>query len=58
MCFLNTEDSKENKLRRGGSMFGKYANIAMETIDSDIIIMLCDDDALIPDYLFNLNVFI
>jgi hypothetical protein len=43
------------KNKQGGSIFGKYANIAMETLESDITIMLCDDDALTPDYLEYLN---
>jgi glycosyltransferase involved in cell wall biosynthesis len=32
-------------------------NKAIEESDSDIVIVLCDDDALFPDYLTNLNKF-
>lgn len=55
--FYNTCDTKEEKLRRGGSNFGHIANQAMIKTESDISIMLCDDDALYPDYLENLNYF-
>ena len=56
--FYNTNDSIENKLSRGqehGSIFGKYAQIAVEESDADYVLMLCDDDALYPGYLENLN---
>jgi len=55
--FYNTNDTKEQKLERGGSIFGYFANEAMKNTDSDISIMLCDDDALYPNYLQNLNNF-
>lgn len=47
----------EAKLSLGGSIFGKYVNQTIEQTDSDIIILLCDDDALCKDYLTNLNKF-
>jgi len=47
--------TNEEKLNQGGSIFGKYANLAITDSDADIIIMLCDDDALLPNYLSNLN---
>ena len=56
--FYNTNDSVENKLSRGqehGSIFGKYAQIAVEESDADYVMMLCDDDALYPGYFENLN---
>jgi glycosyltransferase involved in cell wall biosynthesis len=55
--FYNTNDSVKAKLKQGGSIFGKYANIAMEQIFHDIVIMLCDDDALTPGYLEYLDLF-
>lgn len=55
VVFYNTNQSSEDKNKQGGSIFGKYANIAMETLESDITIMLCDDDALTPGYLEYLN---
>ena len=53
--FYNTGDSVDVKLARGGSIFGKFANDAMYNSSADITIMLCDDDALFPGYLSNLN---
>lgn len=55
--FYNTNDSVEEKLKRGASIFGKFANEAMEKSDADITFMLCDDDAIYPNYLSNLNNF-
>ena len=55
--FYNTNDTKEEKIKRGGSIFGMYANKGIEETKSEIVIMLCDDDALIKNYLFNLNEF-
>jgi glycosyltransferase involved in cell wall biosynthesis len=54
---VNTHDSPEDKQTQGGSMMGKAANQAMERYDSDIVVMLCDDDAMMPEYLENLNTF-
>lgn len=50
--FYNTHDTVENKKERG-SIFGSFFNIAMSESDADLVIMLCDDDALYPDYLEN-----
>lgn len=52
-----TNDTRANKLARGGSVFGGFANQAIQDSNANIVIMLCDDDALIPDYLTNLNNF-
>lgn len=49
------DDSKEDKLRRGGSVIGEYMNKAMKELGCDLAIFLCDDDLLLPDYLENLN---
>jgi len=49
---------KTGNIRENGhSIFGKFANQAMIESDSDISIMLCDDDALLQDYLMNLKNF-
>lgn len=53
--FYNSNDSIQSKLERGGSIHGKYMNIALEESTADIAIILCDDDALIPDYIENLS---
>lgn len=55
--FYNTNDSKEEKLKRGASIFGKFANEAMINSTADISIMLCDDDAIYPNYFEYLNAF-
>jgi glycosyltransferase involved in cell wall biosynthesis len=49
--------SDDEKIKIGGSIFGKYVNDAIQNTDADIIILICDDDALFPDYLENLNKF-
>ncbi|NQT21888.1 MAG: GNAT family N-acetyltransferase, partial [Candidatus Omnitrophica bacterium] len=51
-----TQDSPERRKLRG-SIFGKYANKAMEESNAILTIMLCDDDALLPSYFKNLNRF-
>lgn len=56
--FYNTNDSIEDKLTRNkeqGSIFGKYAQQGIVDSDADYVIMLCDDDALYPEYMNNLN---
>jgi hypothetical protein len=53
--YYDINQSKEEKTRQGGSIFGKYANNAIQESDADYVIMLCDDDALISTYLSNLN---
>ena len=55
--FYNTNDTIKKKIDRGGSEFGKLANEAVKNSDADIVLMLCDDDALFSDYLDYLNRF-
>ena len=55
--FYSTFDSPQDKENQGGSNMGKSANQAMGQIDSDITLILCDDDALMPGYLEYLNEF-
>lgn len=55
--FYNTGDTKAAKQARGGSIFGKFANDAIQESDADIGVMLCDDDALFPTYLEGLSIF-
>lgn len=50
-----TNDTLEMRKERGNSIFGKFANLAMAESEADISVMLCDDDALLPDYTLNLN---
>lgn len=57
LFFMPTNDTQEQKEVRGGSIFGKFANEAMATIPSDLVIMLCDDDKIYPSYIGNLEKF-
>ena len=53
---IKTGDTLHTKTKRGESIFGMFANIALEKhSDADICLMLCDDDGLTSDYLENLN---
>lgn len=54
---IQTMDPQERKALRGGSQFGLYANAAIEASDADLVLMLCDDDVLIDDYMERLNDF-
>ena len=47
--------SDDEKQIQGGSIFGKYVNEAILKSNSDIIILICDDDALVSNYLNILN---
>lgn len=53
--FYRCDDSREDKERNGGSLHGLYLNKAMYESDADGACILCDDDALMPDLLLNLN---
>lgn len=55
ISYVQTFDTEERKASRGGSQFGEFANCAINTSDADIVIMLCDDDLLKPNYLQELN---
>lgn len=48
-------DTPYQKLAQGGSRHGEYINKAILESDADAVVILCDDDALLPDYLTNLN---
>jgi hypothetical protein len=49
--------SDSEKVKIGGSMFGKYVNESIINSDCDIVMLICDDDALDSNYLNNLNDF-
>ena len=51
-----TNDTLENKSIRG-SIHGSYMNKAIKEIESDIVVMMSDDDAVHRDYFKNLNAF-
>lgn len=50
---MSDEEKKINK----GSVFGKYTNETILNTDADIIVPICDDDAILPNYMTNLNRF-
>jgi glycosyltransferase involved in cell wall biosynthesis len=53
--FYRLDDTVAQKNEQGGSRHGSMLNDAMDKSDADIVIILCDDDALTPAYLGNLN---
>jgi len=53
--FYNTHDSIQTKLLASGSRIGMLMNQAIRESQTEIALMLCDDDALFLDYLHNLN---
>jgi hypothetical protein len=54
--FYRTEDSIEDKVRQGGSRIGQIMNDAVKASNADIVVILCDDDALVEGYLDALSV--
>jgi glycosyltransferase involved in cell wall biosynthesis len=54
VTFYRTYATAEQKLASGG-MLGFVMNQMIKDSDADLAIMLCDDDMLHPEYLFNLN---
>jgi hypothetical protein len=48
--FYRIDDTEEQKRAQGGSVHGKYMNLAMEESNAEIGVILCDDDALFPTY--------
>lgn len=57
VTFYNIPDTKADKQARGGSIIGEKMNEAMDTLGCDLVILACDDDAVHPDYLGNLNTY-
>ena len=55
--YYDINQTIEEKLQQGGSIFGKYSNLAIQESNADIVIMLCDDDAILPNYLHDLNLY-
>ena len=48
----------EQKKQQGGSIHGSYLNKAINESNADHVIILCDDDAIFPNFLTNLNTFL
>lgn len=57
ISYIQTLDSEKNKIERNGSIFGHYANCAIDVYDADIVYMLCDDDMIKSDYMEKLSDF-
>lgn len=43
-------DSETQKMQQGGSRHGHYMNEAIKKSDSDVTVILCDDDAIVYGY--------
>lgn len=56
--FSYIDDTVEKKKYQGGSLHGQYLNQAIEQSDADHVIVLCDDDAIYPNFLESLNKFL
>lgn len=53
--FHYINNTPEQKREQGGSIHGKYVTDAVKQSDADHVILLCDDDAIYPNFLDNLN---
>ena len=53
--FYYIDNTIEDKVKQGGSIHGKYLNDAIYNSDADHVIILCDDDAIYPNFLTKLN---
>lgn len=53
--FYNTNDTMKDKITNSGSRIGMLMNQAIKESDAEAAFMLCDDDALYPEYLRNLH---
>lgn len=53
--FYICSDTPEQKKEQGGSRHGQFVNEIILASNSDLVFLLCDDDAVIPDYLTNLD---
>lgn len=57
VTYMPINQTDDDKLLQGGSRHGEYMNSIIENSNSDVVIILCDDDALHSDYLTKLNTF-
>jgi glycosyltransferase involved in cell wall biosynthesis len=53
--YISINDSESDKISQGGSRHGAFINKSIHNSNSDIIITLCDDDALVNGYFEYLN---
>ena len=57
ITYIPTYDTDEIKKSVGGSRHGHFMNESIRNSDADVIVILCDDDALISDGLNKLDKF-
>lgn len=55
--YIAINQSDDEKAKQGGSRHGEYMNNIITNSQSDIVVILCDDDILKEDYLDKLNDF-
>jgi len=53
--FYEVGDTLDDKIKRGESIFGKYLTEASNSSESDYAVLVCDDDALLPNYINQLS---
>lgn len=50
ITYVPISDSEEQKIAQGGSRHGLFMNQAILNSNSDIVVILCDDDAIVEGY--------
>lgn len=55
VTYYPTFDSDEKKKAQGGSRHGEFMNLSIKKSNADIIVILCDDDAILNGYFEYLN---
>lgn len=56
--FHYIDNTPQQKEKQGGSLHGKYLNIAIQQSDADYVMILCDDDAMNPSFFKEFNDFL
>lgn len=56
--FHYIDNTPQQKEQQGGSIHGKYLNIAIQESDADYVMILCDDDAMYPTFFSKFNNFL
>lgn len=56
--FHYIDNTPQQKEQQGGSIHGKYLNIAIQESDADYVMILCDDDAMNPPFFSKFNEFL
>jgi len=53
--YIPINDSTDTKIQQGGSRHGEFMNNSIKNSNSDIVVILCDDDAVVNGYFEYLN---